>query len=192
MATPRHHREHRRERGDGHGHRHSSRQNGDANMVLSPAPAHVKSSSRRPGQERHSSARDIGSVQPLAPASRRQSQQQREALNSVGISSPHPYATAPSPNGYRQSSTTNYGRQSPSALQLVGNGMPNNGSESFLYAHGAPKAPSKDGTMGDGRLHSAGAVRSMNVYDRQPMTGGAQQIDEDQGQKGFFGIMCCR
>lgn len=198
-ASPHAHREHRRDRD--HGHRRS-RQNADPNstspLVLSPAPAHVKSSSRRPAaQERTNSARDIGSVQPLAPTSRRTSQQQREAsaLASVGIS-PHPYATAPSPNGYRSGAGREYGRHSPNP-----NGLANlhpNGSESFLYNQGQGKngTNSRDGTTTGGTgtrdLHGLTGPRGMAVYDRDQMARVGEQ-DEDIGRKkGFFALFCCR
>ncbi|PBK75571.1 related to casein kinase I cki2 [Armillaria ostoyae] len=198
-ASPHAHREHRRDRD--HGHRRS-RQNADPNstspLVLSPAPAHVKSSSRRPAaQERTNSARDIGSVQPLAPTSRRTSQQQREAsaLASVGIP-PHPYATAPSPNGYRSGAGREYGRHSPNP-----NGLANlhpNGSESFLYNQGQGKngTNSRDGTTTGGTgtrdLHGLTGARGMAVYDRDQMARVGEQ-DEDIGRKkGFFAVFCCR
>lgn len=189
-ASSPHHREHRRE------HRHrSSRQAQDPNSpaLASPAAAHVKS---RRTQER---SRDIGTVQPLAPTSRRQSQQQREAsaLASVGLSAPHPYATAPSPNGYRMSGhNNNYGRQSPSPAVPLANGHgPVNPSDSFLYAQNAGKNGSRDGTMNGTaprEIHAPGAVRQMGVYDRDQMQRNGDQDDGHGRRKGIFGAFCCR
>ncbi|GAW07796.1 kinase-like protein [Lentinula edodes] len=202
------HREHRREREHG-AHRRGSRQaqdptNTSSGLVVSPAPAHVKSS-RRPanGERGNSTPRDIGSVQPLAPASRRASQQQREAsaLASVGISTPHPYATAPTPNGYRSNpDRTAFGRSSPIPAPGLpngnGNGIPNNGSESFLYGQ-MPKGPnSREGTTTGGTgtrdIHAPGPVRSMAVYDQMGRVG---EQDEDGGhgrKRGFWAALCCR
>ncbi|KAF9046898.1 kinase-like protein [Hymenopellis radicata] len=176
-SSPHVHREHRRDR-DHATHRRGSRQaESPSGLVVSPAPAHVKGSRRPNTQDRNNSARDIGSVQPLAPTSRRTSQQQREAsaLASVGLSAPHPYATAPSPNGYRTGREREYGRHSPNPNALVnGNGL-NNGSESFLYG--------AQGHVG---------ARGMGVYDRDQMARVGEQ-DEDLGRRrGFWSVFCCR
>ncbi|KAJ4480032.1 kinase-like protein [Lentinula aciculospora] len=201
------HREHRRDREREHGtHRRGSRQaqdpaNTSLGIVVSPAPAHIKSSRRLAGERGNSTPRDIGSVQPLAPASRRASQQQREtsALASVGISAPHPYATAPSPNGYRSNTDrTAYGRSSPNPTPGLpnGNGIPNNGSESFLYGQMPKGANSREGTTTGGTgtrdMHSPGPVRSMAVYDQMARVG---EQDEDGGhgrKRGFWAALCCR
>jgi casein kinase 1 len=150
-------------------------------------------------QERNNSSRDIGSVQPLAPTSRRQSQQQREAsaLASVGLAAPHPYAAAPSPNGYRNSGHNAYGRQSPSpAVQLSNGHGPANPSDSFLYGQVPGKNGSRDGTMtagtGPREVHAPGAVRGMAVYDREQMQRVGEQDEDGHGRrKGIFAL-CCR
>jgi len=206
-SSPAPHREHRRDREREHGaHRRGSRQNQDASantsgLVITPAPAHVKSSRRPANNERtNSTPRDIGSVQPLAPTSRRASQQQREAsaLASVGLSTPHPYATAPSPNGYRTTERNAFGRSSPNpAIITNGNGLPNNGSESFLYGQipGKVATNSRDGTTTGGTgtrdLHP-GPVRGMTVYDREQMERVGEQDEDGHGRRrGFLGL-CCR
>ncbi|KAJ3716083.1 kinase-like protein [Lentinula raphanica] len=199
------HREHRRDREREHGaHRRGTRQaqdpaNASTGLVVSPAPAHVKSSRRAANAERNSSApRDIGSVQPLAPTSRRASQQQQReasALASVGISNTHPYATASTPNGYRNNTDrTVYGRNSPNPVPN-GNGLPNNGSESFLYGQMHKGANSRENTTTGGTgtkdMHPTG-VRSMAVYDQMVRVG---EQDEDGGhgrKKGFWAALCCR
>ncbi|KAK7454438.1 Palmitoylated plasma membrane-bound casein kinase [Stygiomarasmius scandens] len=196
-SSPHAHREHRRDREHG-GHRRGSRQAQDPNLVVSPAPAHVKST-RRPPQDRGNSSRDIGSVQPLAPTSRRASQQQQReasALASVGLSTPHPYATAPSPNGYRNST---YERNSPNPANNAipnGNGVHANGSDSFLYGQiqGKNGTNSRDATTtgGTGTMHGPGAVRGMTMYDQMGRVG---EQDEDGGhgrRKGFWSALCCR
>ncbi|KIY72407.1 kinase-like protein [Cylindrobasidium torrendii FP15055 ss-10] len=185
------HREHRREREAGG--RHRSRQPQEAQtsgMVLSPTPALIKGS-RRPAQDRTNSGRDIGSVQPLAPTSRRQSQQRESGLGAP--TAQHPYAAAPSPNGYRPNGR-DYGRNSPNP-NVIGNGsgLPNT-SESFLYG-GQPNgkdAPSRNGTTNTGPrdLHAGG--RGMAMYDRDQM-GRLGEQDEDTGRKGgFWSLLCCR
>ncbi|TFY55390.1 hypothetical protein EVJ58_g8281 [Rhodofomes roseus] len=114
------HTPHREHRSRGHdGHRRSSRQpvqdaapSPSSQMVLAPTPAHVKSSSRRVAAEAsRGTSREHASVQPLPPASRRQSQQHvsRAERESQALAS-HPYAATPSPGGYR---ATAYDRSSP-------------------------------------------------------------------------------
>lgn len=207
------HREHRRDRDHG-AHRRGSRQLQDNStpstpLVLSPTPAHIKSSRRPAMGERGNSTRDISSVQPLAPTSRRASQQQREAsaLASAGLAVPHPYATAPSPTGYRSGTGGGaYGRHSPIPPSHV---LPNgggvlghhNGSESFLYAQGPPGKTgtnSRDGTTtagtGNRDLTGTGGARGMVVYDREQMQRLGEQ-DEDGGhgrRRGLWSALCCR
>ncbi|KAJ7593406.1 kinase-like protein [Mycena floridula] len=196
-ASSPHHREHRRDRD--HGQRRS-RQVPEASpsspLVLSPSPAHVKASRRPPAERNNSGVRDIGSVQPLAPASRRQSQQQREAaaLASVGLGAPHPYATAPSSTGYRPGTGAVYGRHSPNPVHGLPNGNgAQNGSESFLYGQNPAKNSSRDGVTAIRDAHP-GPVRGMTVYDRDPMLRGREQ-EEDGGhgrRRGIMGTLCCR
>lgn len=161
--------------------------------MVPPAPAHAKS--RRAG-ERVSTSRDISSVQPLAPTSRRISQQQREVnpQPSAGLA-PHPYA-APSATGYR-SQGAGFGRHSPNAT-ANGNGLHLNGSDPYLY--GQPQ-PGKAGTnsretttAGTATREIAGGARGMGVYDREQMQRVGEQ-DEDVGhgrRRGFWSALCCR
>ncbi|KAF5392369.1 hypothetical protein D9757_001461 [Collybiopsis confluens] len=206
-SSPQTHREHRRDRDRDHGtHRRGSRQpqeaaNTSTGLVLSPTPAHVKNG-RRPTNDRgNSTNRDIGSVQPLAPASRRASQAQRDAnaLSSAGLSTtPHPYATAPSPNGYRNNTErSGYGRNSPIPAPVNG-GLPNNGSESFLYGQLPKGTNSREGTTTGGTgtrdVQAPGGVRNMAVYDREQMQRVGEQ-DEEGGhgrRAGFWSALCCR
>lgn len=134
-------------------------------------------------------------MQALAPNSRRASQRQGEA----GLSAPHPYATAPSPTGFRSGSAA-YGRSSPIAPGSAGlnphvNG---NGSDSFLY--GAQAQTGKNGTASregttatTGNREMPGGVRGMGVYDRDQMQRvGEQDEDGGHGRKGFWAALCCR
>ncbi|KAF9000714.1 kinase-like protein [Cyathus striatus] len=185
-ATP--HREHRRDRE--HGARRASRQVPDGTtpnqLVLSPAQAHVKSNRRPPTGERGNVSRDIGSVQPVPPTSRRASQ--REGLGSAALSTPHPYATAPSPNGYRSNANPGYGRHSPNP-QANGPGALN-GSESFLYGQGQTIKNDSREIMND----MMNGPRGMNMYDREQMQKASGQ-DEDGGhgrRRGFWAALCCR
>jgi len=198
-VTPTPHREHRRDRE--HGGRRS-RQAPDGTtpnqLVLSPTPAHVKGSRRPQTGERGNTSRDIGSVQPLAPASRRASQQQRDVsgLGSATLTSPHPYATTPN-TGYRTANT--FGRHSPNPAPHMHSGNGHiNGSESFLY--GQPQA-GKNGSgsreettiAGTGQREHGGQVRGMGMFDREQMQRvGEQDEDGGHGQKGFWSLLCCR
>jgi casein kinase 1 len=208
--TPHREREHRRDREHG-APRRTSRQIQDnvtpqTPLVHSPSPAHIKSSGRRAGQDRGTSAGY--SVQPLAPASRRASQQQREASGGVsgGLTAPHPYAAAPSPPGYRTSANGGYGRHSPNQPGVQLNGSANhinntNGSESFLYGgqtqNGKPGTNSREGTAtgvtGNKTMGTPG--RGMAMYDREQMQRVGEH-DEEGGHgrgNGFFGaFFCCR
>jgi casein kinase 1 len=179
-------REHRRE----HGRRSrqpvqdGSTPNG---LLVSPAPAHMKTRSRQAG-DRHRD-RDASNQQ-IPPQSRRTSQQRD--LNSA-IPTPHPYATAPSPNGFKSQAAHQYGRHSPyTQSQQNANGQ--NGSESFLYGQGQTNkyaANSRDGTgTPRGDVYGGGA-KSMGLYDRQQMHSG---VDDDihGKRKGFWASLCCR
>jgi casein kinase 1 len=175
-VTPTPHREHRRDRE--HGGRRS-RQVPDGTtpnqLVLSPTPAHVKSSRRPHTGERGNASRDIGSVQ---PPSRRPSQPKWEV--NAGSSS-HPYATVQ--NGYR---TPNFDRHSPN---------PAHESESFLYGqpqNGKNGSGSPEETTMAGTRHPGGQARGM-MFDREQMQRvGEQDEDGDHGRKGFLGFLCCR
>lgn len=155
---------------------------------------HVKAS-RRAAQDRGTSS----SLQPLAPTSRRVSQQQQA---SGGLTAPHPYATAPSPTGYRSASNGAYGRHSPNLPGVAVNGsahQPNNinGSESFLYSGqaqpGKAATNSGEGTATRDR-DMMGTPRGMAMYDREQMQRVGEQPDEGgHGGNGFFSsFFCCR
>ncbi|KAL1949363.1 hypothetical protein VTO73DRAFT_8244 [Trametes versicolor] len=173
-------------------------------LVLAPTPAHVKSSSRRPHDASRGGSREQVSVQPLAPTSRRQSQQHvSRAERDSGLVAPHPYAAAPSPGGYR---TNAYGRQSP----IPGNGTPTNGasplqqhpnnSESFMYGQngqGKNGTASREGTTTGGtgtrqEMNGPG-TRGMGLYDREQMERVGEQGEHGGGRKkGFWAAFCCR
>ncbi|KAG7089901.1 hypothetical protein E1B28_011534 [Marasmius oreades] len=194
-TSPHGHREHRREREHGGRHR-SSRQQTQENglntsgIVASPVTAHVKSS-RRPGGERVASNRDLTSVQPLVPTSRRASQQRdANGLTGVNLTAPHPYATAPSANGFRNS-TNVYPRSSPNPANGLANnsGLPN-GSETFLFQ---PKAATNSGDVTTGgtgprELHGTAGAGGMQMKR-------VGEQDEDvhgRGRGGFWAAFCCR
>ncbi|KAL0954593.1 hypothetical protein HGRIS_003553 [Hohenbuehelia grisea] len=183
------HRDYAREREREHRHRRS-RQAADTtgNLVLSPTQAHIKSSRRPSGQDRTNSARDLGSVQPLPPASRRASQHQREAtaLNTGNLTTPHPYAAAPSPTNYRSSNP--YGRNSP---VTQAHGLPQtSGTDPYTYGQSQAKhrTDSRDGTSNGGPGALNGGPRAMGVYDREQMQRvGEHEEDYGHGRKrGFF------
>ncbi|TFL04181.1 kinase-like domain-containing protein, partial [Pterulicium gracile] len=204
-ASPHTPREHRRER--------RSRQPQDASaasptapLVLTPATAHMKSS-RRPGEarERGASTRDINSMQPLAPGSRRVSQQ--NGIGGGGIGAPHPYAASPTSNtAYRSGTGTGYGRSSP---QVVGNnggmGQNGNGNGSGSFMYGQPQAP-KAAALGNGMPGSGlrngnevggGGARGMGVYEggqvQRHGDGGEGEVGGNGKKKGgFLGVLCCR
>ncbi|KJA26215.1 hypothetical protein HYPSUDRAFT_133298 [Hypholoma sublateritium FD-334 SS-4] len=199
-VAPTPHRETRRDRE--HGGRRT-RQVADGTtpnqLVLSPAPAHHKSSRRAPTGDRANS-RDLNSasVQPLAPQSRRASQQPGGG-NSAALSAPHPYATAPSPTGYRVGTANNsYGRHSPNPTpQMLANGNGHmNGSESFLYGQ-TPMAKNGSGeAIANGTMQRDmnGQTRNMGYGEREQMQRVGEQ-DEDGGHgrpKGLFSWLCCR
>lgn len=183
-----------RERRERDAHRRTSRQVQDNQTpstphVLTPSPAHVKSSSRRPGTQDRTNSRNDISVQPLAPTSRRLSQQARD---STALNAPHPYATAPSPNGYRSGAPPGaYGRHSPMPNGSAANP---NGSESFLYGAGPKNATnSRDAVSGTPREMNAGGARGMAVFDRDQMGRVGEQDEDGHGRKGgFWSVLCCR
>lgn len=188
-------------------------------LVLAPTPAHMKSSSRRAehGGSRGGSREHI-SVQPLAPTSRRASQQ-RDARDSSGLQAPHPYAVSPAGTNTSGFRTNAYGRTSPvrpnssagNVQQLNGNGTGstavggthNNTSESFLYGGQATGKPNGIGGVNGGaevqgngigqpvRADQMNGTRSMGVYDGE-MARGQQDEDGVHRKKGFWAAFCCR
>ncbi|KAJ2917404.1 hypothetical protein MD484_g2989, partial [Candolleomyces efflorescens] len=185
-------REHRREHG-GRRSRQPGAQDGTTpnGLVISPAPAHMKSS-RRHGGDRNQSSRDVNnSVQPVAPNSRRGSQQRDINMPGSGLSTPHPYATAPSPNGYRNGNPA-YGRQSPNAQSQLQNGLQPNGSESFLYQGQGKYGNSRDGTANTPQRDVYGGTRQMGIYDREMQRTGDPTEEHGGRRRGFFAALCCR
>ncbi|KAI0925998.1 hypothetical protein AcV5_008580 [Taiwanofungus camphoratus] len=206
------HREHRSRHDGGHRRSRQALQEGaqpSSPLVIAPPSAHVKGTSRRAGQEARGGSREHVSVQPLAPTSRRASQQQttRDNRDSTGLAAPHPYATAPSPSGYR---VNPYGRSSPVAANgnggtpLPNGAVPNtNTSESFVYGQAQQTkggTNSREGTTTAGTganreqmMNGAGA-RGMGVYDREQMTRVGEQDEQGHGhrRKGFWAAFCCR
>lgn len=173
-------------------------------LVLTPTPAHVKNSTRRPGTREGHGSRDPGaradiSVQPIAPVSRRASQAPREGS---GLAPPHPYATAPTSSGYRASN--GYGRHSPvtgthAAIVANGNNLAgrNDASDSYLYGaqvHAAKNPTnSRDDTTAGTLTRDAGQLRGMTAFETQRH--GVDDVDDDRHpkRKGFFsGLFCCR
>jgi len=199
------HTPHREHRSRGHdGHRRSSRQplqdaaqSPSSQMVLAPTPAHVKSSSRRAAVDAsRGNSREHASVQPLPPASRRQSQQQvsRVERESQALAS-HPYAATPSPGGYR---ATAYDRSSPNGAPPAPNGQATN-SDSFVYGQQQAKngTNSREGTTTAGTAPNrepmgAVATRGMGVYDREQMARVGEQDEHGGRHRGFWAAFCCR
>ncbi|RDX57393.1 kinase-like protein [Lentinus brumalis] len=203
-GTPTPHREHRRDRDRPHRSSRNALQEGtspSSPLVLAPTPAHVKGSTRRPHDASRGGSREHVSVQPLAPQSRRQSQQQvaRAERDSGLVAPPHPYAAPGSSGGYR---TNAYGRQSPvppnGTPGANGSGLlqqPNN-SDSFMYGQGAAKngTASREGTTTAGTRQEGtnGQARGM-VYDREQMERVGEQDEHGMGRKkGFWAAFCCR
>jgi casein kinase 1 len=207
-ATPRAERKDRE--GREHGRRRESRQHlqdtsQSSPLVLSPTPARIKDTGRRnTGSDSRANSRDL-SVQPLAPASRRVSQQQmrssERARESATLPAPHPFATAPSPSGYRtdaygRTSTTLGPTPSPAAGMNGSNpGLAGSGSDPYTYGGtatgtgtGQPKAGSREGTMTGTREHVG--TRGMGVYDQM---GPVREQEEGHGgkRKGFWSMLCC-
>jgi len=186
--------QHKRERDrDNGGHRRTSRaqhQEGVSPLILNPSPARIKDSGRRPNANRSASGRLDASLQPIAPGSRRASQQLPQPQHQRDGSIPHPYAATANPNGYRPGGggPLYNARHSNGAL----NAHVHNGSESMLYGQGAGAknaANSREGTT------AGNGVRAMMVYDRDQ----SQRPGDDGGhggqgrqRSGFFGIFCCR
>lgn len=202
--TPqREHREHRSRE-----HRRASRQAlQDGNPLATPNAVHLKVSTRKPnaGDTSRGVSRDA-SGQPIAPSSKRASQQQlsttdlrpRDASNGI---SAHPYAVSPSPNALRspygnaivgtspqrpESALAAHG--STGALALNGNGNGATGSDSFLYGSTAKRA--EEAAAAAAR---EGRANGMAVYDRGQLTrAGIDQDDENGRRRGLFSFLCCR
>ena len=173
-------------------------------MVLAPSPAVVKQSRRTTGHEgSRGGSREHISVQPLAPASRRASQQRLEGRErDSALISQHPYATAPTQT-YRN---TAYGRNSPVQKGLGqlpnGTGTSTAVQNSDSYMYGTPQQgkangyASREGTPANG-VKEASGVRGTNVYEQQaqmtPMDRVGEQDDHGDGRKrGFWAAFCCR
>jgi len=199
--TPqREHREHRSRE-----HRRASRQAlQEGNPLASPNPAHLKIPTRKPttGDTPRGVSRDV-SGQPIAPSSKRASQQQLSAADmrprdtSNGV---HPYAVAPSTTAVRGSPYGNGpGRPesalgggaagSTGALGLAGNGNGAANSDSFLYGSTAKRA--EEAAAAAAR---EGRANGMTVYDRGQLSrGGIDQDDDLVGRRrGIFSFLCCR
>lgn len=155
-------------------------------LVMGPTPVQIKPS-RRTAQEPARTTDRNASVQPLISSSRRQSQHLPQPQPRDGsLTTPHPYATTPTPGAYRNEN--GYGRVTP----LGQNGA--NGSnpalmppDSFLYGQNKT-------TGAEGNGSAAGPINStrvMGVYDNQ-----IQRTDVDDGhggkRRGFWAAFCCR
>ena len=168
-------------------------------LVLTPTPIHHKST-RRPGTREGHGARDSmtrgdANAQATAPVNRRVSQTPRD---SPGLS-PHPYATVPTPSGYR---TNGYGRVSPALPAQAAMGMNGgvggraDGSDSFLYgvqAHaGKQVTNSREDTTG-GTVLRDGAHTRMAVFESQMRAGDDLEDDRHPRKRGLFSsLFCCR
>lgn len=167
-------------------------------MLGPPTPAHVKSGSRRPHDASRGGSREHVSVQPLAPQSRRLSQQHvSRAERDSGLVAPHPYAAPGSTGGgYR---TNAYGRQSPIPPNGTGangsNPLQQHSNNSDSFGQGAVKngLASRDGTTTAGTRELNGQTRGMTVYDRDQMDRVGEQDEHGMGRKkGFWAAFCCR
>ncbi|KAI6025573.1 kinase-like domain-containing protein [Pisolithus orientalis] len=190
--TPRHRESSRRPRGLAEGVTPSTP------LVLAPTPAHVRNANRRPGTRdgngnRDSSGRGDASVQPIAPTTRRVSQQIRDS----GIPS-HPYAVAPAPavpSGFRTGN--GYDRHSPiPGVQNGGHVGRNDTSDSVVYGTQAPGvknfANSRDDTTGTGPRDVVHA-RGMAVFESQMPGPDDMEDDRHPKKRGFFAsLFCCR
>jgi len=201
--TPqREHREHKSRE-----HRRASRQPlQEGNPLASPNAVHLKVSSRKPatGETSRGVSRDA-SGQPIAPSSKRASQQQLSTADlrprdpSNGITSTHPYAVAPSSSALRSPYGNGIPPQRPEsalaaagstvAIGLNGNANGGTGSDSFMYGSTAKRA--EEAAAAAAR---EGRANGMAVYDRgQLARGGIDQDDEADGRsRGVFSFLCCR
>lgn len=189
-------------------HRRASRQAlQEGNPLVSPNPAHLKISTRKPttGETSRGASRDV-SGQPIPPSSKRASQQQLSTADlrprdSPGGPNVHPYAVAPSPSVLRASPYGNGIQGVPNrpesalaaggstgALALPnGNGAAN--SDSFLYGSTAKRA--EEAAAAAAR---EGRANGMAVYDRGHVSRGGMDQDDEPGnrRRGFFSFICCR
>lgn len=176
-ATP--HREHRREDRD---RRASRRAAQEPNAVSSPTSAHVKTSRRNVTEPRSAARAADASMQPIAPTSRRASQQAARGDNSN--TALHPYAAAPS-SPYRNPP---YVR--PESGNAVNGTPPAAGSSGAL--NGATNANADSYRYGGTGIQPDMVRGNMAVYDRG-IDRGAEGDDEHgvSRKKGFFGLFCC-
>jgi len=176
----------------------------EGNPLSSPNPAHLKIPTRKPttGDAPRGINRDV-SGQPIAPSSKRASQQQLSAADirprdaSNGISGVHPYAVAPSTTAVRgspyggrpESALGGAAAGSTGALGLAGNGNGAANSDSFLYGSTAKRA--EEAAAAAAR---EGRANGMAVYDRGQLSrGGIDQDDDLVGRRrGIFSFLCCR
>jgi casein kinase 1 len=168
-GTPTPHRERREDR-----ERRTSRRPPVDAALASPSSAHLKPTPRRPADSRGPSRGDT-SIQPLAPVSRRGSQQQVAQQQPRDGPNLHPYAAAPSGPYKHQPAYTPAPAVAASSTGALGNGA----SDSFRYGGPAPAA-------------EAVARGNMAVYDRglNERDGG----DDEHGgprRRGFLGLFCC-
>ncbi|CAL1716469.1 unnamed protein product [Somion occarium] len=201
------HTPHREHRSREHAHRRSRQPietpvSPSSPLVLAPTPAHVKGT-RRAAQDSRGGSREHISVQPLAPTSRRASQQRADRDRDGALVAPHPYANSPGATGYRANA---YGRSSPvqpngSTTPQTGNGTPvPNTSDPFLYGQTQPGkgTNSREGTATGGtgaRGEQMNGVRGMTMYDREQMARVGEQDEEGHGaprKRGFWAAFCCR
>ncbi|KAI0077039.1 kinase-like protein [Panus rudis PR-1116 ss-1] len=169
-------------------------------LVLAPTPAHVKSGRKAAGEGSRGGSREHISVQPLAPASRRASQQRVDRERDSTLVTPHPYAASPGANPYR---STTYDRSSPqtNSGHLNGNGgltgvTP---TDSFMYGgQGGKGTNSREGTATGGtapRGEQMNGARGMSMYDREQMARVGEQDEDGHGaprKRGFWAAFCCR
>ena len=156
---------------------------------MGPTPIQIKPS-RRTAQEPARPTDRNASIQPLISTSRRQSQnqsQQQQPTRDGSLTTPHPYASTPTPGAYR--SENGYGRITPLGQNGANGSNPAlNPSDSFLYGQ-QNKNPAADGT--GSAIGPVAGTRGMGIYDNQ-----IQRTDVDDGhggkRRGFWAAFCCR
>ena len=197
------HTPHREHRSRDHGHRRSRQpaeaQSPSSPLVLAPSPAVVKPGRRATTGHDGSrgGSREHISVQPLAPTSRRASQQRLERERDSALVSQHPYAAAQTNSNLRSGP---YGRSSP----VLANGSQPNGTGTTavnsgdVYMYGTPQAkangfatPEVNGA--NGVKDGPNGVRAMNIYEQAQMSRVGEQDEHGDGRKrGFWTAFCCR